>query len=160
VVPALDEVASAQNGRELTTRERMEQHRDNPACLSCHSVIDPIGLALENFDVTGAWRIKENGNPIDASGELYDGTAINSPTDLRQAILKRPSVFVRTFTRNLMAYAVGRRVEYFDMPTVRQIEHEAAANDYHMSSFILGVVNSPAFRMARGETVAQQDARQ
>ena len=160
VVPALDEVASAQNGRELTTRERMEQHRNNPACLSCHSVIDPIGLALENFDVTGAWRIKENGNPIDASGELYDGTAINSPTDLREAILKRPSVFVRTFTRNLMAYAVGRRVEYFDMPTVRQIENEAAANDYRMSSFILGVVKSPAFRMARGETVAQQDARQ
>ncbi len=159
VVPSLDEVETAQNGRELTTRERMEQHRANPSCNSCHSVIDPIGLALENFDVTGAWRIKENGNPIDASGELYDGTPIESPTDLRQAILKRPSVFVRTFTRNLMAYAIGRRVEYFDMPTVRDIEDAAAENDYAMSSFILGVVNSPAFRMARAETtVADMDA--
>lgn len=159
VVPSLDEVETAQNGRELTTRERMEQHRANPSCNSCHSVIDPIGLALENFDVTGAWRIKENGNPIDASGELYDGTPIESPTDLRQAILKRPSVFVRTFTRNLMAYAIGRRVEYFDMPTVRRIEDAAQESDYNMSSFILGVVNSPAFRMARGETtVADMDA--
>lgn len=158
VVPSLDEVATAQDGRELTTRERMEQHRDNPSCQSCHSVIDPIGLALENFDVTGAWRIKENGNPIDAAGELYDGTAIESPSDLRNAILKRPSVFVRTFTRNLMAYAIGRRVEYFDMPTVRAIESEAAEDDYRMSSFILGVVKSPAFRMARAETVAEQDA--
>ncbi|MEX2467380.1 MAG: DUF1592 domain-containing protein [Gemmatimonadota bacterium] len=160
VVPSLDEVATAQGGRELTTRERMEQHRDNPSCLSCHSVIDPIGLALENFDVTGAWRIKENGNPIDASGELYDGTPIENPSDLREAILKRPSVFVRTFTRNMMAYAIGRRVEYFDMPTVRDIEADAQENDYRMSSFILGVVKSPAFRMANGEIVAEQDARQ
>ncbi|MCA1791310.1 MAG: DUF1592 domain-containing protein [Thioalkalivibrio sp.] len=160
VVPSLDEVATAQGGRELTTRERMEQHRDNPSCNSCHSVIDPIGLALENFDVTGAWRIKENGNPIDAAGELYDGTQIASPSDLREAILKRPSVFVRTFTRNLMAYGIGRRVEYFDMPTIREIEAEASGNDYRMSSFILGVIKSPAFRMARAETVAEQDARQ
>ena len=159
VVPSLDEVATAQEGRELTTRERMEQHRDNPSCNSCHSVIDPIGLALENFDVTGAWRIKENGNPIDAAGELYDGTQIESPSDLREAILKRPSVFVRTFTRNLMAYGIGRRVEYFDMPTIREIEAEASGDDYRMSSFILGVVKSPAFRMARAETVAEQDAR-
>jgi len=155
VVPSLDETASAVNGRELTTRERMEQHRNNPACNSCHSVIDPIGLALENFDVTGAWRIKENGNPIDASGELYDGTPIESPTDLRNAILSRPSVFVRTFTKNLMAYAIGRRVEYYDMPTVRQIEADAAENDYRMSSFILGVVRSPAFRMAAADRVAE-----
>ena len=160
VVPSLDEVAAAQDGRELTTRERMEQHRDNPSCLSCHSVIDPIGLALENFDVTGAWRIKENGNPIDAAGELYDGTPIESPSDLRDVILKRPSVFVRTFTRNLMAYAIGRRVEYFDMPTVRTIEADASEDDFRMSSFILGVVKSPAFRMARAEAVAEQDARQ
>jgi len=120
-------------------------------------VIDPIGLALENFDVTGAWRIKDNGNPVDATGELYDGTPIEGPSDLREAILKRPSVFLRTFTRNLMAYAIGRRVAYYDMPTVRQIEEAAADNEYRMSSFILGVVNSPAFRMARAETVAEAD---
>jgi len=160
VVPALAEVASAVDGRELTTRERMEQHRDNPSCNSCHSVIDPIGLALENFDVTGAWRIKENGNDIDAAGELYDGTPIESPSDLREAILQRPSVFVRTFTRNMMAYAIGRRVEYYDMPTIRQIEAAAATEDYKMSSFILGVVKSPAFRMARAEVVADRDAQQ
>jgi mono/diheme cytochrome c family protein len=159
VVPALDEVATAQNGRELTTRERMEQHRSNPACLSCHSVIDPIGLALDNFDVTGAWRIKENGNLIDASGELYDGSPIQGASGLRETILKRPTVFVRTFTRNMMAYAIGRRVEYYDMPTVRRIEADAATNDFKMSSFILGVVKSPAFRMARAETVAERDAR-
>ncbi len=160
VVPSLDEVEAAVDGRELTTRERMEQHRANPSCSSCHNVIDPIGLALENFDVTGAWRIKENGNPIDASGELYDGRTFDGPTDLREAILERPSVFIRTFTRNLMAYAIGRRVEYYDMPTVRRIEGEAAESDYAMSSFILGVVNSPAFRMARSETVAEADAQQ
>ena len=160
VVPSLDEVDEAQDGRELTTRERMEQHRANPSCNSCHSVIDPIGLALENFDVTGAWRIKENGNPIDASGELYDGRTIDGPTDLREAILERPSVFIRTFTRNLMAYAIGRRVEYYDMPTVRSIEDAAEDNDFAMSSFVLGVVNSPAFRMARAETVAEADAQQ
>ncbi|MDZ7778803.1 MAG: DUF1592 domain-containing protein [Gemmatimonadota bacterium] len=160
-VPSLDESSDeAQEGRTLTTRERMAQHRDNPACESCHSVIDPIGLALENFDVTGAWRIKENGNPIDARGELYDGTSIENPSDLREAILERPSVFVRTFTKNMMAYALGRRVEYYDMPTVRSIEAEAKENDYRMSSFILGVVKSPAFRMARAETVAEQDAQQ
>lgn len=160
-VPTLDESSdAAQDGRELTTRERLEQHRDNPACESCHKVIDPIGLALENFDVTGAWRIKENGNPIDATGELYDGTPIENPSDLREAILDRPSVFVRTFTRNMMAYALGRRVEYYDMPTVRHIEDQAEENGYQMSSFILGVVKSPAFRTARAETVAEQDAQQ
>jgi hypothetical protein len=153
-VPAFDETSAAEGGRQLTTRERMEMHRDNPACNSCHSVIDPIGLALDNFDVTGAWRIKENLTPIDARGELYDGTEISGPAGLRSAILSRPSVFVRTFARNLMAYALGRRVEYFDMPTVRAMEREAAADDYRASHFILGVVNSPAFRMSVAAPVA------
>lgn len=153
-VPAFDQTPSAEGGRELTTRERMEEHRANPVCQSCHRVIDPIGLALDNFDVTGAWRIKENQMPVDATGQLYDGTPLTGPQDLRNALLEHKTVFVRTFTRNLMAYALGRRVEYYDMPTVRAIERAAAAHDYRMSSFILGVVDSPAFRLSRAATVA------
>jgi mono/diheme cytochrome c family protein len=155
-IPAFEETDAATDGRELTTRERMEQHRANPSCSSCHNVIDPIGLALDNFDVTGAWRIKENGMEIDASGQLYDGSPINGPADLRNAILSRPSVFVRTFARNMMAYALGRRVEYFDMPTIREIEADASENGYKMSSFIIGVVQSPAFRMSKLEAVADE----
>lgn len=157
-VPTLEETDSNQGSRQLTTRERMEMHRDNPACMSCHRVIDPIGLALDNFDVTGAWRIKENLNPIDPRGELYDGSPIEGPAGLRAVILQRPSVFRRTLARNLMAYALGRRVEYYDMPTIREIESHAVANDDRMSHYILGVVMSPAFRMSRG--VALTDAPQ
>jgi len=149
VVPAFEETAGSEGARQLTTRERMEIHRANPACNSCHRVIDPIGLALDNFDVTGAWRIKENLSPIDPTGELYDGTFIDGPAGLRNAIMKRPSVFRRTFARNLMAYAVGRRVEYYDMPTIREMERDSAANGDRMSSYIMGVVLAPAFRMSR-----------
>jgi hypothetical protein len=154
-VPAFDETDAAADGRELTTRERMEQHRANPSCNSCHSVIDPIGLALENYDVTGVWRIKENEVPIDATGELYDGTPLSGPSDLRNALVAHQTVFLRTFTRNMMAYALGRRVEYYDMPTVRAIERGAAENENRVSSYILGVVKSPAFRMSRAESVTE-----
>jgi hypothetical protein len=153
-VPSFDETTGAANGRQLTTRERQEIHRANPACNSCHKVIDPIGLALDNFDVTGAWRIKENLTVIDARGELYDGSQIDGPAGLLNTIMKRPTVFTRTFTRNLMAYALGRRVEYYDQPTIRAIEQDAAENGNRMSSFIMGVVKSPAFRMSRAEAVA------
>jgi len=148
-VPDLEETGEAQDGRMLTVRQRMEQHRANPSCNSCHRVIDPIGLALENFDVTGRYRIKDNGAAIDAVGELYDGTPITSPADLRNALLRRPEAFLRTFTENLMAYGLGRRIEYYDMPTVRKITREAASNDYRLSTFIEGVVNSDAFQMSR-----------
>lgn len=150
-VPDLEETSAAEGGRRLTVRERMEQHRASPACSSCHRVIDPLGLALENFDVTGAWRIKDNGAPVDAAGELYDGTAVSSPADLREALLNRPTPLIRTFTENLMAYGIGRRIEYYDMPAVRAVTREAAANDNRLSAFILGVVNSPAFQMKRAE---------
>ena len=149
-VPDLEETAEAEGGRLLSVREQMERHRANPACSSCHRMIDPLGLALENFDATGAWRIKDKGVPIDASSRLYDGTPMVSPSDLRAALLKRPSALVRTFTENMLAYALGRRLEYFDMPTVRQIEQQAAENDNRISSFVLGVVGSPAFRMKAG----------
>ena len=134
----------------------MERHRTDPTCNSCHRVIDPIGLALDNFDVTGRWRIRENGVPLDTRGELYDGTPVSSPADLRQALLNRPIPLVRNFTENLMAYALGRRIEYYDKPTVRAITAQAEADDYRVSSFILGVVNSPAFQMRRAETTVEQ----
>ncbi len=147
-VPELEETAAAENGRLLSVRERMEEHRSNPACNSCHRVIDPIGLALENFDVTGAWRIKDNGAPIDATGQLYDGTPLTNPVDLREALVhRRLTPLVNTFTENLMAYAIGRRLEYYDMPAVRRIGSLAASQNYRISSFVVGVVTSPAFRM-------------
>jgi mono/diheme cytochrome c family protein len=157
-VPALEETEGVSEARLLTVRERMEQHRNNPACNSCHRVIDPLGLALENFDVTGQWRIKDGGSPIDPSGTLYDGTEINGPAALRQALLKRSDVFLGSFTESLMTYAVGRRVEAFDMPTIRKIIKDGKKNDYRMSSFIMGVINSPAFQMSRAEAVETTEA--
>ncbi len=153
-VPDLEATSDAQDGRLLTVRERMEMHRASPACRSCHRVIDPIGLALENYDVIGGWRIKDQGQVVDTSGELYDGTPIRSPSDLRAALLRRPDSLVRTFIENLMAYGLGRRIEYYDMPTVREIARQAAAEDHRMSAFILGVVSSPAFQMSTLEAVA------
>jgi hypothetical protein len=146
-VPALEATNAAAAGKLLSTRERMEEHRKNPACASCHRVIDPIGLALDNFDPTGKWRIKDNEVPVDSTGVLYDGTKIEGPTGLREALLKHQDVFLQTFTENLMTYALGRRVEYYDMPTVRAIVRDAAQHDYRLSSFVVGIVDSPAFRM-------------
>ena len=103
-----------------------------------------------------SWRIKDNGTPIDAAGQLYDGTELGNPADLRNALLRRPEAFIRTFVENLMAYGLGRRVEYYDMPTVREIARTAAANDNRMSSLILGVVNSPAFQMSQVESPGDQ----
>src|SRR6188508_1328502 len=125
-IPALDETPEAEGGRMRTVRERMEAHRANPACMSCHRMIDPIGLALENFDVTGAWRIRDNGMPIDAASALYDGTPLTGPADLEQALLHRSDVLVQVFTENLMTYALGRRLDAPDMPSIRAIVRQAA----------------------------------
>ncbi len=133
-------------------------HRAAPMCASCHGIIDPIGLALDNFGVTGEWRLRENGVDLDTKGTFYDGTDIGSPEDLVQVLLKRPIPFVRNFTENLMAYALGRRVEYKDEPTIRAIAKQAASQDYRMSSFILGVVESDPFRMKRASTAVTDDA--
>jgi hypothetical protein len=146
-VPDLEETEGTAEGRMLTTRERMEMHRANPVCQSCHRFMDPIGLALDNFDVTGRWRIRENGMPLDTRGELYDGTPVTSPETLRNALMQRPDAFIRNFTANLLAYGLGRRVEYYDMPTVRDIARKAALDDNRFSSFVLGVIESPAFQM-------------
>lgn len=145
-VPALEATDGVEPGRILTTRERMEIHRANPTCNACHQFMDPIGLALDNFDVTGAWRIREDGRELDTSGTYYDGTDIDTPMDLNEVVVKRPIPIVRNFTANLLAYAMGRRIEYFDQPTVRKIVSEAEASDYRMSAFILGVVRSDPFQ--------------
>ena len=160
-VPDLDETGSVVGGRFLTVRERMEEHRSNPACMSCHQVIDPLGLALENFDATGAWRIKDNGSEVESTGVLYDGTVMEGAAGLRAALLGRPEVFLGTFTQNLMAYALGRRVEYTDIPTVRKIIRQAVADGYQISSLVLGVINSSAFKMGtRDVTEAVPSERQ
>jgi hypothetical protein len=148
-VPDFEQTAAAKDGRLLTTRERLEQHRANPACSSCHRFIDPPGLALENFDVTGRWRAKDNGTGISPTGELYDGSALDGPAGLRTALLKHADVLVLSFTEQLMTYALGRRVEYYDMPAVRSIARGAAQSDHRLSSFILGMVKSDAFQRSR-----------
>ncbi len=157
-VPSLDETEGAQDGKLLSTRERMEKHRRNPACTACHSLIDPIGLALDNFDVTAKWRLRENGVALDTRGNFYDGTPVSSPSELVDALMKRPTPLLRTFTENLMAYALGRPVQYYDQPTIRAIVRESEADDYGMSSFILGVVKSDAFQMKRKELPESEDA--
>ena len=154
-IPALEETAGTLSGRVLTTRERMEQHRKAAVCNSCHRFMDPIGLSLDNYDVTGKWRIRENGVALDTRGELYDGTPVASPQDLNAAMLTRQVPIMRNFTKNMMTYAMGRRVEYYDMPAVRQIVAQAEANGYKMSNFILGVVNSDAFRMQKTEMTTE-----
>jgi hypothetical protein len=146
-VPAFEASPQANQGRRLTTRQRMEAHRSAPVCSSCHSFIDPIGLALDNFDVTGRWRIRENMEPLDTKGVFYDGTTISTPSELAAVLLKRPIPLVRNFTEQMLAYAIGRPVEYFDQPTVRAIQTGAEPNDYRMSSLILGIVKSDAFQM-------------
>jgi hypothetical protein len=150
-VPVLD-VSVPAAGKRLTTRERMEQHRKNPTCNACHRFMDPIGLSLDNYDVVGQWRIRENMAPLDTRGTFYDGTDISTPKELTTVLLKRPIPLVRTFTSSLMAYAIGRPVEYYDQPGIRRIVRNAEANGYTMSSFILGVVKSDPFRMRQTAT--------
>jgi hypothetical protein len=154
-VPTLEETGEILNGRMLTTRERMEMHRKNPTCNACHRFMDPIGLALDNFDVMGRWRFRENGQQLDTRGDFYDGTRITNPAEMTQVLLKRPIPLTRNFAANLMAYGLGRRVEWYDMPEVRRITEQAKANDYRMSSFILGVIRSDAFRMKRAPAATQ-----
>jgi hypothetical protein len=156
-VPDLEQTQDAKDGKALTTRERMEMHRENPTCNTCHQYIDPIGLALDGFDVTGRVRYRENGAPLDTRGQLYDGTPLTSLADLTQALLRRPTPLVRAFTQNLMAYAVGRRMEPFDQTAIRRIARDAAKQNYRISAFVLGVVNSDAFRTRRVEPAVADD---
>jgi hypothetical protein len=150
VVPPLEQTPESAGGKVLSLRQRLEQHRASPACSGCHRIMDPIGLALENFDIDGNWRVKDGGDggvQIDASSELFDGTRINGAADLRQALLHYSPQFVRSVTEKLMTYAVGRGVQYYDMPVVRSIVRDAAKSNYRFSSIVLGIVKSPPFQM-------------
>jgi hypothetical protein len=143
-VPPLEEKPTA---TAKSVRERIEQHRANPACASCHKIMDPIGLSLENFDAIGRWRNEDEGVKIDASGQLVDGSAIDGPAALRKALLARSDVFVAALTEKLLMYGAGRETKYFDMPAVRTIMRDAAKTRYRFSDLVLGVVKSPAFQM-------------
>jgi len=122
--------------------------------------MDPIGLALDSYDVTGRFRIRENGVPLDTRGTFYDGTSVSSPSELTDVLLKRPIPLARTFTANLLSYSMGRRVEYYDQPAIRAINRAAEANDYRMSSFILAVVKSDPFQMTRARVVTEAEPQQ
>jgi hypothetical protein len=149
-IPTLDE-KDIGTTKALTVREMIAKHRANPVCASCHAVMDPLGLALENFDATGMWRDRDRyaGAVIDASTALPDGTPITGPDDLRKALLRRPDQFAQTFTEGLLTYATGRKLEYYDMPTVRRIVRGAEGNDYRFSALVQGVVHSDQFRKRR-----------
>jgi hypothetical protein len=146
-IPALKEAGA--EGQPRSLRERMEMHRKNPACASCHQRMDPLGFALENFNAVGQFRANDPDTltPIDSAGQLPDGTAIKGPEDLRRALVDRPDQqFVQALTENLMTYALGRNIDHRDMPTVRRVVRQAAADQYRFKSIVLGVVNSDAFR--------------
>tara|TARA_Y100001970_G_scaffold114356_1_gene142654 strand:- start:918 stop:3080 length:2163 start_codon:yes stop_codon:yes gene_type:complete len=149
-IPDLEDTEGTQGGKRLTTRERMEIHSENPTCNACHRFMDPIGLALDNFDVTGQWRLRENGMGLDTRGEFYDGTPVTTPKEVAEALLRRPVPLMRNLTENMMAYALARRVEYYDLPTIRRIVADAEdEGQYSMQSLIVGVVTSDPFRMKR-----------
>jgi hypothetical protein len=149
--PGVDAFPEAEIGTDKarTVRDIIAKHRENPTCFSCHGVMDPLGFALENFDAVGVWRDVDryNGMPIDTAAELPDGTAVNGPDDLREALLRDPEQFVRTFTERFLMYALGRTVDYKDMPAVRKIVREAAKKDYRFSELVWQVVASEPFRM-------------
>jgi hypothetical protein len=150
-VPALDDEKSANL---VTMRQRMEAHRANPVCASCHAQMDPIGFSMENFDAIGRWRTTEGNAPIDVSGALPDGTKFQGVAELQKILVGRPQLFVTTVTEKLLTYGLGRGVEYYDQPVIRSIMRDAAADNYRWSALILGIVKSPPFqmRMARDAT--------
>jgi hypothetical protein len=140
-----------EGGKVASVRERLEQHRKNPVCSTCHAPMDPLGFALENFDAIGGWRSTEAGSAIDASGALPNGSKFEGPAGLREVLLRQRGQFVRTVTEKLTMYALGRGVEYYDLPVIRQITRGAAPNDYRWSSIIIGIVKSTPFQMRRSQ---------
>ena len=138
---------TAGNKREPTMRERMDQHHRNPVCASCHNIFEPLGIAMENFDAVGTWRTTENGTPIDASGKFVDGTAIDGPATLRALLLKYQDAYVRNVSEKLLTYALGRGVEYQDMPLVRKIVRDSVSSNYRFSSLVMSIVTSAPFQM-------------
>jgi len=158
-VPTLQENRPGQSAR--TLRERLEQHRASSTCFACHGVMDPLGLALENFNAVGQFRANDpdTRTPINSVGTLPDGTPITGPEDLRKALVAQPDRFVQAFTENLWAYALGRSLNYHDMPAVRDIVRRAQKDDYHFESIVLGVVSSDAFRKRQGSPLNQASLR-
>jgi len=148
-VPALKE--KHEDGKALTMRQRMAEHRSNPVCAACHSMIDPVGFAMENYDAVGRFRKTDDSVPIDAQGSLPDGRKFDGVEGLEQALLQYPEAFLTTFTEKLMTYSLGRGPEYYDAPAIRRIVSEARGRDYKFSSFILGIVSSTPFQMRRAQ---------
>jgi hypothetical protein len=141
-----------EGGMPASVRERMEKHRSNPVCASCHAQMDPLGFALENFDAVGRYRTTDEGNTrIDASGMLPDGTKFDGPGELRQVLAGRRDEFARTVIEKMLVYALGRGLEYYYMPTVRRIQRDAKAADYRWSSLIQSIAQSTPFQMRRSE---------
>jgi hypothetical protein len=148
-VPALEET-KAEGGKTLTLREQMTLHRGAPTCAGCHKIMDPIGFSLENFDADGRWRTKQGGDggmPIDTKVKLFDGQDVNGPSGLRTALLRYAPQFDRMFVEKLMTYAVGRGMEYTDMPTIRAIVRDTAKENNRFSAIVRAVVRSPQFQM-------------
>ena len=146
-VPAFEDAKTAQRG--MTIRERLAEHRKNPACVGCHRLMDPIGFALEHYDAVGRWRTMDAGSPVDASGTLFDGTAFRGVAGLQKALLDHPDLFVTTLSEKLLTFATGRGVEYYDAPAIRKVVREARAQEYRFSSLVMGIVNSQPFRMRK-----------
>ncbi len=156
----IDASVPLEGGMVLSVRERLEVHRANPSCAACHDIIDPIGFALENFDLTGKWITTTESGPVDASARLWDGTQLFGPAELRQALLARKGRFIESFTTKLMTYALGRVLTYSDMPVVREIAASAADEDYRLSALVQGIVASRPFQMrvkGAGQEVALND---
>jgi hypothetical protein len=148
-VPALDEKPNS--NKPLSLRERMEQHRDNPVCASCHAQMDPFGFALDNFDAVGSWRTDDNGALINAKVSLQDGTEFEGPDGVRDILFDRNPLFIHNLTEKLFVYSLGRGATPQDQPTIRKIQREAASGNYRWSSIILGIVNSTPFQMRRSK---------
>jgi hypothetical protein len=148
-VPALKE--HMETTRTLTMRERIAEHRANPACAGCHNIMDPLGFSLENYDAVGRWRSSEDSLPIDASGQLPDGSKFDGIAGLQKALLSRPDVFASTFSEKLLTYALGRGVEFYDGAAIRKIVRDAESTDYRFSSIVVGIVASTPFQMRKSK---------
>jgi hypothetical protein len=153
-VPAFKENKEGEQAK--TVREIMETHRANPTCNACHGVMDPLGFSLENFDTVGSYRSMDRftRTKIDTSGKLVDGTAVNGPADLRRALLQHPEQFAQTFTEKMMTYALGRGVEYYDMPSIRKIVKDSKRDNFKFSSIVMGIITAPAFQSSMVEEPA------
>jgi hypothetical protein len=149
----------AHGGHQLSMREQMEMHRKNEPCHSCHKIMDPIGLSMENFDGIGHWRTEDAGNPIDASGTLVDGSPIDGVEGLRAALDRYSPEFMRSLAEKLMVFGLGRGTEYYDMPLIRSIVNNAAKDNYRFSDFILGIVESKPFQMSTKPELEQRASR-